>query len=193
MVEVLGEGNLRHLYAYVVLEPTMTSGEARAALRLELDRHLRNCLPAYMVPHGYVFVDALPLSANGKIDRRRLPAPDEQTSVTRRYEAPANALEQSIGAVWSEMLGIERIGRHDNFFEIGGNSVLIVQMHGQLAPMISTAFSIADLFAHVTIAEMAAYLSGHDASATVLAESAERAQRQRASLGRRRNSVGAET
>jgi amino acid adenylation domain-containing protein len=200
VVDVRGEGAGRSLCAYVVPVrdlaaqlPGLAAGEdARTTLLADLDRHLRARLPAYMAPRHYVLLDSLPLNVNGKVDRRALPAPDAQASVARRYEAPANALEQQIAELWQQMLGLPRVGRHDNFFELGGNSVLIVQMHAQLAGQVQTSFSIADLFAHVTVAEMARHLSGQDSGGALLADSAERASRQRSALGRRRSAAGVE-
>jgi thioesterase domain-containing protein len=81
-----------------------------------------------MVPAAYVLLEALPLTPNGKLDRGALPAPDGEAYSRQAYEAPQGPVEQALAAIWSELLGIERISRHDNFFELGGHSLLTVHM-----------------------------------------------------------------
>ncbi|HEY6235346.1 MAG TPA: amino acid adenylation domain-containing protein, partial [Candidatus Elarobacter sp.] len=92
----------------------------------ELRSHVAATLPEYMIPAAYVQLDALPLTAHGKLDRRALPAPDDSAYVSRAYEAPAGEIELTLAAVWRELLKVERVGRNDNFFELGGHSLLVV-------------------------------------------------------------------
>jgi len=94
----------------------------------ELQRFLRASLPAYMVPTAYVTLQALPLSPNGKIDRRALPAPDDDAYVRHEYEAPQGKVESVLAAIWADVLKVERVGRNDNFFELGGSSLLAVTL-----------------------------------------------------------------
>jgi amino acid adenylation domain-containing protein len=108
----------RRLVAYVV-------GDAEAeALR---DR-LRLSLPEYMVPAAFVALDALPLTANGKLDRKALPAPEGDAYARRGYEAPLGEVEAALAGIWSEVLGVERVGRWDHFFELGGHSLLAIRL-----------------------------------------------------------------
>jgi amino acid adenylation domain-containing protein len=108
----------RRLVAYVV-------GEAEAeALR---DR-LRRSLPEYMVPSAFVFLEALPLTANGKLDRKALPAPEGSSYARRSYEAPLGQVEEALAGIWGEVLGVERVGRWDQFFELGGHSLLAIKL-----------------------------------------------------------------
>ncbi|MGG5292458.1 hypothetical protein, partial [Pseudomonas shirazensis] len=96
------------------------TGEQQAAdvLRTALLAHL----PEFMVPTLFLHLEALPLSPNGKLDRKALPIPDTEALHNRVYEAPEGETETLLAAIWSELLGVERVGRHDNFFELGGHS-----------------------------------------------------------------------
>src|SRR6185436_10749454 len=108
----------RRLVAYIV-------GEAEVeALR---DR-LRRTLPEYMVPSAFVVLDALPLTANGKLDRKALPAPEGDAYARRSYEAPLGEVEAALAGIWAEVLGVERGGRRDHFFELGGHSLLAIKL-----------------------------------------------------------------
>ncbi|HEX8361031.1 MAG TPA: amino acid adenylation domain-containing protein, partial [Longimicrobium sp.] len=93
-----------------------------------LRSHLAARLPAYMVPAAYVALEAMPLTPNGKTDRRALPAPDGEAFGERGYEAPQGAAEVALAEIWSELLGVERVGRHDNFFQLGGHSLMAVRL-----------------------------------------------------------------
>ncbi|PKA73027.1 arthrofactin-type cyclic lipopeptide synthetase B [Pseudomonas baetica] len=103
--------------------------------RLEIDvlrEHLLEHLPDYMVPAVFVHLHALPLSPNGKLDRKALPAPDQSALKTREYEAPVGEVEIILARLWAELLNVERVGRHDHFFELGGHSLLAVSLIGRL-------------------------------------------------------------
>ncbi|MET1080990.1 MAG: amino acid adenylation domain-containing protein [Pseudomonas sp.] len=111
------------LVAYVVAQAALESLDP-AALRAGLAERL----PEHMLPVAFVTLPALPLTANGKLDRRALPAPEGQGLALQRYEAPEGAREQVVAALWSQLLGVERIGRHDNFFDLGGYSLMLFQV-----------------------------------------------------------------
>ncbi|HEY3566280.1 MAG TPA: phosphopantetheine-binding protein, partial [Thermoanaerobaculia bacterium] len=145
-------GGEKRLVAYVV--PAVTPPPATAELREALQR----TLPEYMVPWTFVMLDRLPVTANGKLDREALPAPGE-AAAGEAYVAPRNELERSIAAVWREVLGLERVGVHDNFFESGGSSLLIVKLHGRLNEALGTEIPIMELFRHSTIDALARKLS----------------------------------
>jgi hypothetical protein len=95
---------------------------------VELREHLLALLPPYMVPAAYVRLEKLPLTPSGKLDRKQLPAPDSSAYVSHIYESPQGPIEEEIAAIWAEVLGIDRIGRHDNFFDLGGHSLLAVRV-----------------------------------------------------------------
>ncbi|EPN29963.1 non-ribosomal peptide synthetase SyfA, partial [Pseudomonas syringae pv. actinidiae ICMP 18807] len=87
-----------------------------------LSHALRALLPGYMVPRAFTRMASLPLTANGKLDRRALPDPDPAYLLGHAYEAPLGEVEIAMAAIWAQVLGVERVGRHDNFFELGGHS-----------------------------------------------------------------------
>ncbi|MFL9869982.1 amino acid adenylation domain-containing protein, partial [Paraburkholderia fungorum] len=95
---------------------------------------LLNVLPDYMVPAAFVVMDAFPLTSNGKVDRKALPAPEQSTTAnhTAQNEAPEGAVETALAAIWQDVLGVEQIGRHANFFELGGDSILSLQIVARL-------------------------------------------------------------
>jgi amino acid adenylation domain-containing protein len=113
----------QRLVAYVVPDSAMAA-PAPGELRAQLSEQL----PDYMLPAAYVSLAALPLTANGKLDRQALPAPDGQGLAQQGYEAPTGPTEQALAAIWGQLLGVERVGRHDNFFELGGHSALAIQL-----------------------------------------------------------------
>ncbi|WP_043820005.1 phosphopantetheine-binding protein, partial [Delftia sp. RIT313] len=91
-----------------------------------LKERLGQVLPDYMVPSAIVVLDALPLTANGKVDRKALPEPE--TAGAQEYEAPQGELEEALARIWAEVLGVQRVGRHDSFFELGGHSLLALKL-----------------------------------------------------------------
>ncbi|WP_187650806.1 non-ribosomal peptide synthetase, partial [Xenorhabdus indica] len=95
-----------------------------ADLRQELAQHLAE----YMLPGAFVMIDTFPLTANGKLDRKALPAPDQLAMVSRGYEPPQGEVETLLVQIWQDLLGLERVGRHDHFFELGGHSLLVVRV-----------------------------------------------------------------
>ncbi|MCI3945658.1 non-ribosomal peptide synthetase [Pseudomonas syringae] len=97
-----------------------------------LTQALRARLPAYMVPRAFTRLDSLPLTANGKLDRRALPDPDPAYLLGHAYAAPEGEVEIAMAAIWTQVLGVERVGRHDNFYELGGHSLLAVNLVEQL-------------------------------------------------------------
>jgi len=119
-------------------------------------RHfLRQKLPDSMVPSTFVALDALPLTANGKLDRAVLPAPDRQRrGPDRPFVAPRNPTEERVAAVWEQVLGIEHVGVDDNFFEIGGDSLLAVQLVGALQATFQVELSVTHLFTEQTVTEL---------------------------------------
>ncbi|WP_370527084.1 phosphopantetheine-binding protein, partial [Methylobacter sp. BlB1] len=130
------------------------TGDAEATVD-SLRAHLSETLPEYMVPAAFVHLAALPLTANGKLDRKALPAPEGDAYGAREYEAPQGETEQTLAAIWSELLKIEQVGRHDNFFELGGHSLLAVTLIARMRQA-GLNIDVRALFSAPTLAGLAA-------------------------------------
>jgi amino acid adenylation domain-containing protein len=120
-----------------------------------LREHLAERLPVYMIPAAYVRLPELPLTPNGKVDRKALPAPEADAFAARAYEAPAGELETALAEIWSEVLGVERVGRHDHFFELGGHSLLAVQIVSRVRQTLGLDVALGDLFLRPALADFA--------------------------------------
>ncbi|HTF68378.1 MAG TPA: amino acid adenylation domain-containing protein, partial [Edaphobacter sp.] len=138
------EGHLRSLIA----------GQVRELTPLVLRKHLSAALPEYMVPAAYVRLELLPLTINGKLDRKALAAPDEEAYSIPDYEAPQGETEILLARIFAELLKLERLGRRDNFFELGGHSLLAVRVITLLEQK-DIHLSLKDLFTQPTIASLA--------------------------------------
>jgi non-ribosomal peptide synthase protein (TIGR01720 family) len=134
---------------------SVLNGDIIPTLTEDLRNHLARSLPDYMIPSFFVYLDQIPLTPNGKVDRKSLPTPD----LTLRqlgdiYVAPQTVVEQELSSIWGEVLKIEKIGVHDNFFRIGGDSIISIQMVSK-ARSRGIHFAVKDVFTHPTIAALA--------------------------------------
>ncbi|HEX8319063.1 amino acid adenylation domain-containing protein [Longimicrobium sp.] len=123
-----------------------------------LRAHLAERLPSYMVPAAFVRLDAFPVTASGKVDRRKLPAPEGDAFATRGYEAPVGETEEALAGIWAEVLGLERVGRHDHFFELGGHSLLAVRVISRVRQVLGAEVGIADLFEKPVLSTLAQHV-----------------------------------
>jgi len=137
----------KRLVAYVVPER-----EARTA---ELRTHLRSMLPEYMIPSAFVVLDALPVSPNGKVDRRALPAPDLSDLQERAAAAPRTPEEQQIAEIWADVLGLPSVGIDDDFFALGGHSLLATQLLARISRTFDVDIPLRRLFEAPTVASFA--------------------------------------
>ncbi len=174
----------RRLVGYVI-------GDGQEVAASELRRHLLERLPEYMVPTHFVELDAFPLTPNGKVDRKALPAADPaQRAVEVEYVAPTSDLEERIAAIWQDVLNVEQVGVDDNFFDVGGNSILTVRVHNRLRAAVDHPFVLTDLFRYPTIRVLAAHIgqgeAGHSMEQREVEESQDRGAARRQALGRRR-------
>ena len=142
---------------------TCVSGEAEPGVG-QLRVHLMAKLPEHMVPAVYVRLDKLPLTANGKVDRKALPAPDGAAYEVHGYEAPVGDMEGMLAGIWAEVLKLERVGRHDNFFELGGHSLLAMRLVSRVRQTLGVELAIRTLFEAPTVAELAPHLLCGDAT-----------------------------
>lgn len=153
---VHGQGALAQLVAYVEL-----TADARAAAQpvdaATLDAHLRRTLPDYMVPAQLIVLDALPRNANSKVDRARLPAP---VRVERAYEAPLDGDEAALAAIWCDVLDLERVGRGDHFFDLGGHSLAAVRVATRVAERLDRDVPVRALFEAPVLAQYARQVAG---------------------------------
>jgi aryl carrier-like protein len=145
---------------------SVLNGEGLSSLTEDLRNHLARSLPDYMVPSFFVYVNKIPLTPNGKIDRKALPAPDlTLRQVADEYVAPQSQIEQELCAIWAEVLRVEKIGIHDNFFRIGGDSIVSIQMVSK-ARSRGVFISVKDIFTHPTISGLASVSKTQESSLT---------------------------
>jgi amino acid adenylation domain-containing protein len=144
----------RRLVAYV------TSDSETRPTAVELRSHLQAELPSHMVPAVFVMLDTLPLTANGKVDRKALPAPDgTRQELQTSFVAATTDAEQKIAAIWKEAIGIDSIGVDDNFFEVGGDSLVMIEVQWKLKDVFGSDVPLAQMFQHPTVRSLAAALS----------------------------------
>lgn len=136
------------LVAYVVGDALPTPSELR--------EHCTILLPDYMVPAAFVQLGALPTNRSGKLDRRALPAPDDHDIATQPYVAPQNALQEDLAKIWSEVLGVERVGIDDDFFALGGHSLLATRMTSNVRTALGFKVALRTVFEHPTVEGLAA-------------------------------------
>ncbi|MEH2435907.1 MAG: non-ribosomal peptide synthase/polyketide synthase [Nostoc sp.] len=139
----------KRLVAYIVphqhSKPTTT----------ELRQFLKAKLPDYMVPSAFVILESMPLTSNGKVDRRALPAPDLSSEIKDKYVAPRTPIEEILAQIWAQVLQLPQIGIHDNFFELGGHSLLATQLVSRIRNIFKVELPLRELFAAATLAELA--------------------------------------
>jgi acyl-coenzyme A synthetase/AMP-(fatty) acid ligase len=143
-------GDKRLVAYYTCMEETERSIGAE-----ELRSHLSARLPEYMVPAAYVRLERFSLTTNGKLDRQALPAPEGDAYVVRRYEAPVGETETWLAELWSEMLGVEQVGRQDNFFDLGGHSLLANKLVNRIDREIGVKVTLRDVFVYPHLSTLA--------------------------------------
>ena len=167
VVEVQGVDPDKRLVAYVVAQPEVSGNDvfipradSKAGLPLagRLRDYLSERLPDYMVPSAFVLIERLPLTPNGKLDRRALPVPEGEAFAHAAYEALQGETETILAAIWSGLLGLEQVGRHDNFFALGGHSLMAVQLM-QKVRSYGLECSLSDIFEHPRLANLATQIA----------------------------------
>jgi len=151
--DALGE---KRLVAYYTSGVGSGGGESDVDSGAEqLRAQLVGKLPEYMVPGGYVRLEEMPLTSTGKLDRDKLPEPEESGYGVKEYEAPQGETETLLAEIWSELLGVERVGRNDNFFELGGHSLLAIRLISRIRQALAVEMTISDLFLNPEISLLA--------------------------------------
>jgi amino acid adenylation domain-containing protein len=168
----------QRLVAYVVTKPA----HAGKLNGLELRSALAEKLPDFMVPAAFVFLERLPLTSSGKVDRNALPAPfsvgSSETALRALHEQPRNEIERIIEQVWKEALGVENVSLNENFFDLGAHSLLVAEVQVQLQQRLGREIPLVDLFHYPCVAALASHLSGE--AAPPRQPGSDRAQRRRA-------------
>lgn len=160
-----GAGEKR-LVAYLVPDP------AQPPTALELRAFLKESLPDYMIPTAFVALEAMPLTPNGKVDRKALPAPEAGALVSgEAYVAPRGPIEAALARIWAEVLGLERVGIHDSFFALGGHSLLGIRLLSRVRETFSVNLPLRVLFETPTIAELALAVGGAEVAPALQEES----------------------
>ena len=140
----------KRLVAYTTTRPGAAAPGAET-----LRAHLAASLPEYMVPAAYLALEALPLTANGKLDRQALPAPDMSASAGRGYEPPVGETEERLARIWADLLRLARVGRHDNFFDLGGHSLLGIRLMFEIRKTFGKTLPVGVLFSAPTVVGLA--------------------------------------
>lgn len=182
MAAVVARGNKheeKRLVAYLSPEPG-------ASLSVnDLRSYLRQYLPEYMIPGAFVLLDALPLNNNGKVDRKALPDVDNsRPELDAAYVPPQTEMERIVAGIWQEVLNIERVGLNDNFFDLGGHSLLMFKAHTRLQETLNRTFSMVDLFRYPTVISLADYLSKDSPEQANLQKTQDRAELQKEAMKR---------
>ena len=138
----------KRLVAYVVPKPEQSTTVQK------LRQFLSNQLPSYMIPNAFVLLESLPLTSNGKIDRRALPKPDLDSTLLEKFVAPRTPIEEMLAQIWTQVLKIEQVGIHDNFFELGGHSLLATQLVSRIRNLFKVELPLRELFTNATVAQL---------------------------------------
>lgn len=182
VVVARSQGNDKQLAAF------LTARTGQIPSNNDLRQFLKEELAEYMVPAFYRFIEKIPLTPNGKADRAELlQMISLTTSTANGYQPPASALEETIAKIWQEALGTDRVSREDNFFEVGGSSLMILQVQQRLQDALQVELPVSTLFQFSTVNTLARHLSGESGEdAKVQSEVTSRAARQREAAARRR-------
>ncbi|RUP70453.1 hypothetical protein D8M41_11520, partial [Rothia sp. HSID18069] len=139
------------LVAYYVADAELDAVTLRA--------ELASVIPEFMIPAFFVRLDQIPLTSNGKLDRKALPAPGLDAVVSGVYEAPEGDIETTLAQIWQDLLGLEQVGRHGHFFELGRHSLLAMRLISQVRQRLGVEWALAELFAHPQLAALGQVLA----------------------------------
>ncbi|MGA9526815.1 MAG: non-ribosomal peptide synthetase [Terriglobales bacterium] len=188
VVDAVESEGQKKLVAYVVPE-IQTNPDSKLSAH-ELRAAAESFLPAHMVPSSFLMLESLPLNANGKVDRSLLPAlvrakPDDAVAIAA-HQAPASEIEAAIYSVWRCVLGVEQILPTDNFFDLGGDSILLVQAHAELQEALGRTFSVTDLFQYCSFRSLSDHLGGKENSQLSSGDIADRVRKRQSAMAKQR-------
>jgi acyl carrier protein len=146
---------------------------------------LQSKLPEFMVPAAFVVIQEFPLTPNGKLNRKALPAPVRDSNGSSVHEVPSNEIEAMICSIWQNVLGVTEVGTRENFFDIGGHSLLVVQVLAQLRKKVSQPLQVTDLFRYSTIEALAQFIGAGSEKTTAGERGRLRAEARRSAMERR--------
>ncbi len=167
------KAGVKQLVAYIV------SLQGQIPTVSELRKYLKELLPDYMIPGVFIFLDTLPMLPNGKVDRCALPVPESlRPTLTTIYQVPQTEMEQQIAKLWQEVLYLDKVGINDNFFDLGGHSLLMLQVNNKLRAILQRDISVVTMFQNPTINSLAEYLSQQTEEKSIFEPMRERVQKQ---------------
>ena len=176
-----GSGDDKRLAAYVV-----PAGSSRPTVS-ELRSFLKEQLPEYMIPSSFTLLESMPLTPSGKVDRKALPQADtSRPELEAEYVTPQTGAQQSVAAIWQEVLGLEQVGLYDNFFDLGGHSLLLAQVLAKLREVFRQEITMLDLFQHTTVDALASFLTEEQRGETSSERGRDRGRTRRESVNRQR-------
>jgi natural product biosynthesis luciferase-like monooxygenase protein len=174
----------KRLVAYLVPPPQQLHNSE------QLEIFLRRKLPNYMIPSSFVVLDKLPMTSNGKVDRKGLPVVGGiRKQLQSEYIQPEGELEQLIAAIWRRALNVDKVGREDNFFDLGGHSLLLAQVHGQLCQALNKNLPLIKMLEHPTVSSLARFLSQGQIDTLSIQQNHDRAGKLREGLSRQRRTT----
>jgi len=144
----------------------------------QLINHLRSHLPDFMIPVSFIILEKLPLTSNGKVDRKALPDPEIKSS-GQTFVKPGNEIERKLCSIWQEVLSVEQVGVNDSFFDLGGHSLSVVQVQGKIKEIFDKEISVVDMFKYPTIRSLAKFFDDQTTTKESIKKSQDRASRQR--------------
>ena len=172
----------QQLVAYVVGDRSQWSREAGK-------NYLQGLLPEYMLPSVFVMLDRLPLLPNGKVNRRALPLPETRWRSTLAHQAPNSEIEREIAAIWQEALHLEKVGIDDNFFDLGGHSLLLLEVNQKLRKSLQRDLSVVEMFQHPTVKSLAKYINISTEETSAFESLNNRIQKQRKAMTKQKSLI----
>jgi amino acid adenylation domain-containing protein len=180
VVVARGEGGDKRLVAYMIAK------DGKKVNVDELRSHLKEKLADYMVPSAFIQMDFFPLTSSGKVDRRALPVPEGKRQIETLFIAPESEMEKAIAGIWKDVLKLEKVGTRDNFFDLGGHSLLLVRVMNRIQQSLGKDITIVDMFQRPTIHDLAKFLAVERKDLLPSDVIQDRASKQRAALQRQR-------